>query len=145
MPSSDHYDQRGAPPFDFVHQLFASTRVMTPRSPRNARLLHDFFTLSPTCKALDTNMGEKKKRESDNLHRPVHMGTETESRVDPPAKAQSLRTPLTTGGFVKRSQASGCPYGLVIEPLGEPSQERHSHLVRWGGQRPHFGSVGPTD
>jgi hypothetical protein len=36
------------------------------------------FTLSPTCKALDMNMGEKKKRESNDLHRQVRMGMEVE-------------------------------------------------------------------
>ena len=63
------------------------------------------LTLSPTCNALDTNMGGKKKRESNDFHRLVHMGMGAEVILSGliPCKAQSLRTPLTTGGFVKRS------------------------------------------
>ena len=78
------------------------------------------FTLSPTCKALDTNMGGKKKRKSNDLHRQVRMGMEREVMLLSLVlvEAQSPGTVLTTGGSAKGA-GEWLPVRLLIEVLGE--------------------------
>jgi hypothetical protein len=83
------------------------------------------FTLSPACKVLDIKMGEKKKRESNDLHRQIRIGMEMEVMLLswPPVEAQSLRVPLVTGGLTKGA-GEWLPVRLLIDPWeGRTSQD----------------------
>src|SRR2546423_15007500 len=85
------------------------------------------FTLSPTCKALDTNMGERKRGESHDLHRQVRMGYGGgghASELDPCRSTIAKNAIDDRKAWRREHELKWLRAATLIDPLGERATAR---------------------